>query len=38
MPKKVDKNENKNSVVLMYAVLGALIFMLGIIIVMKFFI
>ncbi len=37
MPKNEIKKENKNSVVLMYAVLGAMIFILGIIVVWKFF-
>jgi hypothetical protein len=36
MPKKKN-NENKNSVILMYAVLGAIVFILGMIIVLTFF-
>ena len=38
MPKKEIKQENKNSVVLMYAILGAMVFILGIIVVWKFFV
>lgn len=37
MPKKIDNKENKNSVVLMYAVLGAMVFLIAMIIVLKFF-
>ena len=38
MPKTEKKEETKNSVVLMYAVLGGLIFILAMIIAMNFFI
>jgi len=37
MSKKSIQKENKNSVVLIYAILGAMVFMLGIIIAWKFF-
>lgn len=37
MPKKIDNKETKNSVVLMYAVLGAMVFLITMIIVLKFF-
>lgn len=34
---KKNKQVNRNSVLLMYAVLGAMIFMIGILVVWKFF-
>lgn len=37
MPKKANKSDNKNSVVLMFSILGAVVFMLAMIIVWKFF-
>ena len=37
MSKKEIKKENKNSVILIYAILGAMIFMLGVIIVWQIF-
>lgn len=36
MEKKLSKEETKNSVLLMYVVLGAIVFILGIIIVLNF--